>query len=363
MEDTRCAYAVFFLSRTGEMMALLFIPLLGLELGLSLWEVGIIVASYQLANLISHTLFGWASDKVGRRKPFVVAGCLASSAVFWAHLAMSDFSSMLAIRFGAGLAIGAVFYPLIAYASSSQRFEKPVGLLSSMGSLGWLAGDLAAGLIGRYDLIFEASAALLLLASALSLFIEESPAPRSHRIVKAQEVFRRGRWLYTSYFLRHLAAYNIWAVFPIYLSMLGASKLWIGILYALNMGTQVLAMNIAGFLAEGGKEKQLVRAGILLSAAVFTTYWLSQSYLQVAPAQVLLGFAWGFLYVGSLIYLIRRSPEERATATGILGSTISAAAVSGSFLGGAVAEVFSPRENTLLGVFLALLALIASLRI
>ena len=359
----RAAYSVSLLSRAGDLMGWIFIPLLGLELGLSYVEIGLIVAAYQLGSVLASSFFGWLSDTVGRRKVFVVASCGCSALVLAAHTLAHNFISLLAVRLLAGVCFGAMLYPLVAYVSSSSNYERFVGFLNAMGGVGWLIGCVMAGVLGEFHWIFTAAALFFAAAFLCSLFMEERRVVAERRRVEAWRVFRRGQWLYTAYFLRHFAACNIWAIFPILLAMLGASKFWIGVLYAINSGFQVVSMSLAGYLAEKGWEKMLVRGGIALSALVFTAYWLAHSYLQIVPAQVALGFAWGFLYVGPLIFLLRRRPLERATATGFLGSVISVASIAGSFTGGVVAELLTPMGNPLVGVAIAIVALAVSTKI
>ncbi len=55
--------------------------------------------------------------------------------------------------------------------------------------------------------------------------------------------------------------------------------------------------------------------------------------------QVLLGCSWACLYVGSLLNLMRRN-VEKATCTGMLGSVINLAALSGALVGGTISELF-----------------------
>jgi len=360
------AYGIYFCSKVGEEVAWIFIPLLGVELGLSYLEIGVVMAAYQIGNALSYSFFGWLSDTLNRRKPFIVLGCFLSTLAMYSHLLISDLPSMLFARTFAGLALGAAIYPLVAYVSSSKGYERFISLLNAAGSAGWLVGSLIAGSLSEYELIFKAALICFAAALVLSLLIEESTeiSVRDKAKVSFLEVVRRGKWLYTSYYLRHFAASNIWAVFPIFLANLGANKFWIGILYSLNCGVQVFSMNLAGYLAERLKvEKLLVQAGIGLSTLVFTAYWLATNYLQLIPIQVMLGFAWGFLYTGSLIYLVRRNPVERATATGFLGSTISIASITGSFLGGVIAEVLTPSGNALVGALIAMSALLISLKL
>jgi MFS family permease len=77
----------------------------------------------------------------------------------------------------------------------------------------------------------------------------------------------------------------------------------------------------------------LVFWGLILSAAVFFGYSLATDYRQIIPIQVVLGFAWSFLYVGSLRTLLENN-VERASAAGLLNSTINLAGIVGPLISG-----------------------------
>jgi len=110
----------------------------------------------------------------------------------------------------------------------------------------------------------------------------------------------------------------VWVVFPLFMASLGASKSWIAILSGINTGGQFICMVFVDKL----RESRLFILGFILSSAVFLAYAQCTGYLQLIPVQVLLAVAWSCLYVGALLLLLRKN-EERATATGILFSTIS----------------------------------------
>ncbi len=86
--------------------------------------------------------------------------------------------------------------------------------------------------------------------------------------------------------------------------------------------------------------KFLIHLGTLVSIATFIVYTLAPSWLWLIPGQVMIAFAWSCMYVGSNMYLLKDS-KERATASGLLQSSMSLAAIVGPILGGAVAGMFS----------------------
>ncbi|MDO8568340.1 MAG: MFS transporter [Dehalococcoidales bacterium] len=143
------------------------------------------------------------------------------------------------------------------------------------------------------------------------------------------------RKVYLAFFLRQLGAQAVWAIFPLYLAGIGASKQWIALMDAINMGSQFAFMR----LVERFNPALIFRIGLLLSAIVFGIYGLASNYLQLLPVQVTLGAAWSCLFVGSLGYLLRKN-IERGSVSGLLYSTTYLSGGIGPFMGGAVSELW-----------------------
>ena len=129
--------------------------------------------------------------------------------------------------------------------------------------------------------------------------------------------------------MRHIGAYGIWTIFPIYLTQLGANKFWIGIIFSLNPFGQFLFMP---YLDRYNSTK-LVTAGLFFSTATFTIFGLCVNFWQLIPFQILLALAYSCLYLGSLKHLMQFN-QERATAVGIFNSLIGLAGVVGPLIGG-----------------------------
>lgn len=358
----RTAYSLMFLANSGIALSWLFIPILADELGLSYVELGIVGMAYGSASLLSYSLFGRLSDIYRRRRIFVRAGMLAASVAFTIQLFMTDFPTMILMRAFAGFAVGIFTFPLLAHVSGFSRYRERVGWFSGFGSLGWFAGYLLAGVISSHRSGFTIAGLLFLLGALVSIGLGETRERRA-RIRPFWTVVRKNLAVYSAYFLRHAGAYSLWIIFPLFLrDELGATIFWVGAIHALNTGSQFLFMGTIGRMARRGEGRKLLRAGIGLSAFVFFFYYFATTYLQLLPVQLILGLAWSFLYVGSLLHLIERN-VERATSTGLLGSTISMAAVVGPLLGGVVSEIFGMRAVPLFACGLALAGLGVSKRV
>jgi len=308
----------------------MFTPLLADSFGASPATIGLVVATYQAVLFLSSWLFGRLADLKGH-KLFIVVGLLVAAPAFYAHRFVTNVPSLFLVRALAGVTVGIFPAAVIAYAS---RQTKNLGRFSSFGSLGWGLGSLIAGAIAVYSRSFLLSGVVFLACALLALFAFQETHERINQAFFSLEVFRRNWRVYLSFFLRHAGAMGIWAIFPVYLERLGASKFWIGVIYAINAFGQFVFMP----LLDRYRARALMRIGLYGSVLTFISFALCVNFWQLLPFQVLLAFSWSCLYIGSLKYLIEHNPE-RSTAVGGLNSVLSLSGIVGAVLGGALAGV------------------------
>lgn len=304
--------------------AIVYVPLLAHDFGMTNSEIGLLVAAYQTMLLLSNTLFGRWADFADRRS-FVLAGLTLSALAIGIHIPVRNAIHLFLVRMLAGICLGVYPAALTAYV---YEHDRRLGRFTGFGALGWGTGALVAGVINTRFLFL--SAGLLMAASAAVAAIGLHP----QRLGLRQSFFDMGtlksNWrLYSSFLLRHLGAFSIWTIFPLYISELGATRFWIGVIWAINPLGQFLFMP----LLDRTNDRLLIRAGLLLSIAVFLAFGLATNWRQLVPIQIALALSWSCLYLGSLKHLMRVNAEH-STAAGMLGSTLSLAAVLGALLEG-----------------------------
>jgi len=337
------AYAVQFLSNASLMALTVYVPLLAQALGANSSQIGLLVGVYQGTLFLSSVLFGRWAD-YGDRKRFVVYGLAISVLAIAAHSLVRGLGGLFIVRAIAGLCVGVFPAALMAYFYDRSTL---LGRFSSFGSLGWGAGALVLGLV-RPDWIFPAAAAVTALTVIAAAFGLKHQHVRLAQPFIDSRVLRRNWWLYLSFLLRHMGAYSIWTIFPVYLSDLGASRFWVGAVYSINPVGQFLFMN----LVERASERLLITLGFILSVLVFAAFGIATDFRQVVPIQVFLALSWSCLYLGSLKELMRVNPE-RSSAAGMFQSVVSLAAVAGALLEG-VTGAFGYRTIMFVAAGLAL---------
>lgn len=116
-----------------------------------------------------------------------------------------------------------------------------------------------------------------------------------------------------------MGATGIWAFWVLYLGQIGANNYWKRILFTFNYATQFLVMY---FIMDRISGKKSIGWGFILFAAIFLYFTIVPNYLWIIPAMIATGFAWSFLFTGSLKEIAEKN-EERATASGLIQSSIS----------------------------------------
>ncbi len=350
---------VLFLSYTSIMMSAVFIPNYALAIGATLPQIGLIGASYGFSLFFSSYIFGRASDMKGRKK-FIVTGLLLSAAAFSLQIIATTPRALLIVRALSGTALGIFTAPLAAYA-----FEKGthIGTFSSYGSFGWAFGGLLAGAAAQktesiasanplmpFWSVFALSSLFFLVAYFTVLRLPETTIKPRPMPLFPSKLLMKNLGVYASAFLRHLGAYAIWIIFPLFLFEIGANKFWIGVLYFINMGSQGIIMRRLNY----ADETMLIKTGLLLSAAVFMAYTLVDNYVWIIPLQLLLALSYSFIYVGDLTYLINRN-EEKAVSVGLLHSIIGICIGLGPVIGGVVSQLYGFAGVMRVASFMALI--------
>ena len=314
-------------------------------------EIGLVVAAYYASLFFSSMAFGRLADVRGRRR-ILQAGllvCIFASAV--QYFADSS-ASLLAVRVLMGLAAGTFPSAIMAYAYESHG---KAGRFAAYGALGWGIGTLLAGFVAVYSLMapFLVSTALFAVAFVISLFL---PFPRQKLLevpVFPVNVIRRNAASYTAMLLRHTGANMIWVIYPIFLARINSDPVWIGVVYAVNAGTQFVVMQ---FLDRYDGRK-LLASGLVVSALTFFLFTVSENEWMVIIDQLFLGCSWALMYVGALRCVLGKG-EERSTSSGLLDSTISLSAIFGSLAGGFIAAAFNEMATMYAAIAMSLVGFV-----
>jgi MFS family permease len=240
--------------------------------------------------------------------------------------------TLLAARSLIGFSLGINASVLVAYTFENQN---QVGNFISFGALGWLLGAVTGGIVKDYHALFIISTVVASGAFIASLFLKEGKTTRIKVAMFPASLIKADYKIYLALFLRQLGGNAIWAVWPLYLASIGATKTWIMLIEVTNMVGQIIFMR----LIERFDPARMFKIGLLLSAAVFAAYGFANRYWQLIPTQAVLSFAYSAMFAGALAYLLRRH-KEYGTTSGLMNSFNALSGTAGPFLGGAVSQAW-----------------------
>ncbi|HSG73756.1 MAG TPA: MFS transporter [Nitrosopumilaceae archaeon] len=324
-----------FFQHSGIAIIFVFMTIIAKGVTDSLFEIGIIVASFSFAQILSEIYFGRISDKKGIRLLFIRAGFVGCAITFGLHYYADDALLLLLARIGAGIATGIMIPAMIAYSYEVNHEKAKVASVISFHALGWLVGIVAAGIANDEKLIFLVSAGLFFAGLIVSSKLPNIVSKKEVESGTTKKVISKNRFLFLSLLLRHIGAAAVWTILPLMLmEKLGAQLYEISIVYVSNTLTAFIIMNL---MASKIKIKNVTKFKIGIGLTTFVFIGLSQitEWWMAMPFMSLVGATWAFLYIGGNFHLMENNPKS--TSTGIFSSTLSIATVIGPLIAGSIA--------------------------
>ncbi|MDI6870864.1 MAG: MFS transporter [Bacillota bacterium] len=340
---------LFFLSQYTY--APFLTPYVGV-LGGSLAMTGLVAGSYGALQFLLRIPLGLWSDRLARRKPFVVAGVLLAGISALGLGLASTPCHLLFFRSLSGVAAATWVLFTVFYTSlfPSAETGKRTGLLTFAASSGQLAGNLAGGFLaerGGWTAPFFGAAMAGALTVPLVLAVPETRTGEQRKTGEAVEPAlrqcARPAILEPSLLalLTHFIFYaTILGFTPVYVTSLGLSKLTLGVLSTASG----LAYVLGTLLATRAEMRQLpwrflVGASFAAMALAVWATPFSRTAGQLAAGFIALGFCRGTTYPVLMAAALRASPPAyTATAVGLFQAIYAVGMFAGPALAGVVAQ-------------------------
>jgi MFS family permease len=340
---------VSFINDTSSKMILPILPLFIKEIGGAGLAVGLISGLGESVASLLQMLAGFWSDKLGKRKPFVVLGYLISAIAKILFTFSKIWPQVLILRtterFGKGLRAA----PRDAIlAASTEKWErgKGFGIHRAMDSGGAVLGGILAFVLFWYlgfsfKSIFLAAGIIAFLAlSPLALVTEKSQEkklttlkiglkglPKSLKLfIILATLFALGNFSYMFFVLKSEAYF--------------AGKLAVGIpiiLYILYQTSYTLFAIPAGILSDKIGRRYVLLAGYALFGLVCLGFVISESLMFLIILFILFGLNYALVNATERAFVSDLSKEEfRGTALGSFHMLTSSAALPAGLIAGSL---------------------------
>ena len=350
-----------FFQHSGIAITFVFMPIIASGVTDSVFEIGIIVASFAFAQILSETYFGRMSDRKAKRLLFIRIGFVLCAITFGLHYFADNTTYLLLARIGAGIASGITIPPMLAYAYEAGKGKSKVASMISFHALGWLAGIVAAGVANDEKLIFVISAGLFIIGFLISLKLPKLQIEKVIGKGIIKKIIVKNKFLFSSLLIRHIGAAAAWTILPIMLmEYFGAELYQVSIVYVANTLTAFIVMNLMSNKIQI-KNLTKFKIGIGMTIFVFIGLSLVTDWWLAMPFMAMVGCSWAFLFIGGNFHLMENNP--RSTSTGIFSSTLSISTVIGPVIAGGIAFYFDYFTVMYFAVAVSIIAFIISTRI
>jgi len=324
-----------FFQHSGIAITFVFMPIIASGVADTVFEIGIIVAAFAFAQILTETYFGRMSDRKAKRLLFIRVGFILCALTFGLHYFADNTTYLLIARIGAGISSGIMIPSMLAYAYEAGKGKSKVASVISFHALGWLAGIVAAGFANDERLIFVISSGFFIIGFLISLKL---PKLQTAKIVGKgiiKKIIVRNKFLFSSLLIRHIGAAAAWTILPIMLmEYFGAELYQVSIVYVANTLTAFLVMNLMSKRIQI-KNITKFKIGIGMTVIVFVGLSMITDWWMAMPFMAIVGCSWAFLFIGGNFHLMENNP--RSTSTAIFSSTLAFSTVIGPVIAGAIA--------------------------
>lgn len=358
-------YAAGFVTAFGSYSVAAGLGASGGEIGLDLLRIGILLALYDIAEVLLKPVFGALSDRVGP-KPVIVGGLIAFSVLSLFGLGAGDAVLLAVARLGQGAA-AAAFSPAasasVARLAGPGRTGKYFGRYGSYKGLGYTFGPLIAALLiglGGLPLLFavlSATAAVAAVWVVIALpVIPPLPRPRYTVLDLVKQTTGRAFLIPTLALATSTAVLGASIGFlPALAAQDGAGLLAsVAVASALALSSTLVQPWVGGFRDRGGLSD---RAGTVLGLTVMAGGVLVASapwgHVGLYISAVLIGAGIGIVTPYGFAALADSTPPER------MGRVMGSAEL-GRELGDSAGPLLVGAVGTALTLPLGLLALAAA---
>lgn len=331
------------------------------SLGANYAAIGVLGTVMWLSSILFSYLWGRATDRLGRRKPFLVIGLLILSLTDLAIAWVTYYGYLFPLRAVAAAAQAA--YNVTALALIGDMLERRqvhrgryMGFYRGAGSLGFgLMAFVSGSLADRVSLSFPfvLASACLGVAGVLALFIREaSPQTLSNVLSRSSASFPDNSPstaqaaalpllpLLISAFVWSLvtgAVYAVWANYMV--DQVGYGRAAMSRLWSLASSSEFPLMIVAGWLSDRIGRLPMLSLSLVAWTLVFVGYIVTPHMPWILIVQLMRGFAYSAFTATAMTYAAEvRDKSQRGRVSGLYGTAGGVGSILGSAMGGGITQ-------------------------
>ena len=335
--------------------------------GVSYSLLGLIIGSYGFAQMILRIPIGIGSDRIKKRKIFVVAGMLFSI-ISCLGLWLFDSPGLIFISrliAGSAASMFVVYSVLFSSYFKAEDSPKAIGYLMSATVLGQVTAAFGGGIIARWlgdEYTFLLALAAGFIGLLISFFVKENNVEKKGQISTSQLLsVAKDRNLILVSVLAILIQFTTFATTfgftPLAAKLLGADSYQLGLLLTLTSLPGVLSGALSGsFFGRKFGEKNVIVIGFLITAVTIIIIPFAKSLEILFLSQILGGFTKGAVFpllMGMSIKKIENS--KRASAMGFYQAIYSIGMFAGPFIVGISTDLISLKLGFIFASFFGVL--------
>lgn len=328
--------------------------------------IGVVLGSYGFMQLAVRFPLGVYSDRLGRRKPFVLLGFAASAVGCLLFLLFRDAAGVTAARAMTGIAASSWVAFTVMYASyfPPESATRAMGAISFATSAGQLIGMGMSGFLAEgwgYAATFRAGLAAAVIGGVAALFLREPQYGSARQKMRTSDLiavtrFRTLLGVSGLSVLAHAVLFiTMFGFTPSYAVKIGAGQTELSALVFAFMIPHTAANLLAAHrLAPRIGQWRTVTAGFVISGLCTAVIPLVPNLPLLYATQAVNGFAQG-MYLPLLLGLAIQSIDtaKRATAMGFYQAVYALGMFSGPFLAGWLNDGFGLAGGFVFGAIAA----------
>jgi PPP family 3-phenylpropionic acid transporter len=326
-------------------------------LGATTFQIGLVIATFQITSLASQYWWGQRTDRLGQRKPLLLLGTAGLALAYVGVASAPTWGWLIVARLLEGVALAAYSTGSLALVGDLLENQanrgRLMGLYRMFGSLAFSIAALSGGLLAdnvSARAPFAVAAGCYLLALLLSSQIREQrvarlepepaaqPAPAEEPRLDPRQRRVLGPFLSLA-FMWMFGMGAVVSLWPVYMGHLGYSKTDVGALWALAALGEVPCLMLAGYLSDIWGRKRVLLLGLSSMACVFAAYTVSSAGAWMVGVQMFRSFAYSCFEAPALLYATELGlRQQRGRLAGLYYSANGVGGIAGATLGGAAAQ-------------------------